>query len=173
VRVQLTALAASAVLLASCANQESAEVADKAIELQSILGEAIEMGAIVAAEPSIPPDDPVVAYAQGLGDALGPHVDDLGATFARLAGNGTDGFAHEDGDEDEHAEGGGALDQLLTAPAGQLLVQFRGLMPAALKDCSTAAAELAEAATDNGLRDVAARARQACQAEAGRLASLG
>jgi len=173
VRVRLAALAVSAVLLASCANQESAEVADKAIELQSILGEAIEMGAIVAAEPSIPPDDPVVAYGQGLGDALGPHVDDLGAAFARLAKNGTDGFAHEDGDEGEHTAGGGQLNQLLAAPADQLVTGFRSLMPAVLDDCATAAAEVAAAATDNGLQDIAARARQACQAEAGRLASLG
>ncbi len=172
-RVRLTALAVSAVLLAACGNQESAEVADKAIELQSILGEAIEMGAIVAAEPSIPPDDPVVAYAQGLGDALGPHVDDLGATFARLAGNGTDGFAHEDGDEGEHAAGGGQLDQLLAAPADQLVTRFRGLMPAVLDDCATAAAEVAAAATDNGLQDIASGARQACQAETDRLLNLG
>ena len=120
-RARFAALAVSAVLLAACANEESAEVADRAIELQSILGEAIEMGAIVAAEPSIPLDDPVVAYAEGLGDALGPYVDDLGATFARLAGNGTDGFGHEDGDEGEHAAGGGSLDELLSVPADQLL----------------------------------------------------
>ena len=170
-RARIAALAVSAVLLASCASEENADVADKAIELQSILGDVIEMGAIVAADPSIPLDDPVVAYAGGLGDALGPHVDDLGTTFARLAESGTDGFAHED--EAAHSSGGGALDQLLAAPADQLLVQFRRLVPAMLDDCSTTAAELAEAATDEGLRDLAARARQTCQAEAGRLASLG
>lgn len=165
--------AVSAVLLAACANGEGAEVADRAIALQSILGEAIEMGAIVAAEPSIPFDDPVVAYAEGLGDSLGPHVDELGATFARLAGDGADGFAHEDEDDGEHAEGAGAIDQLLSAPAEQLVPRFRSLMQVVLVDCVTAATEVAAKASDDGLRDVAARALQACQAQAGRLASQG
>jgi hypothetical protein len=169
---RLGALAVSALLLAACANGESAEVADRAIELQSILGEAIEMGAFVAAEPSVPFDDPVVAYADGLGDSLGPHVDDLGATFTRLAGGGTDGFGHEDGDEGEHNGESGSLNELLSVPADQLLPTFRRLMPAVLDNCATAAADVAATATDDGLREIAAGALEACQDEAGRLASL-